>query len=345
MEVEGWCVLSNEICIGKRDADVAPESDRRSSSRKEVKAIEIDGRSDITSIAFLHDGKYVVSGGKEGRIRLWQAEDGAEVGTPMDAGTNICSLAASRDGKWVVSGTGVCRVTVWNAENHSKAKEFRGHGSYVYAVDILPDATRIATGSDDGTVCVWSLPDGQRLLGPLQLAKHVVAVKVSPDGCLIAIAMWSPDSVQIHDSQTGRLIFGVPVQVGSTFNQSLAWANDNKRLFVLSSNGDINCFDASTGSTLSKWHVNSSSSGMGIALASNGKFIAASSGSSVSFWDTTSRKRIGSVIRHTADIVGMAISTNYDIVVAGGKKITLRDLSDVVPSSYYEDVSTLISDA
>ena len=340
-------ILERAILMGTQESG----GDRRSSSKKEVKTVEIDGRDNIWSVSFLADGKHIVSGGREGRIRRWRVEDGTEVGTPMDAGSIIGSLAVSRDGKWVVNGTGVCRVTVWDAavESHSKVKEFKGHSSYVYAVDVSPDATRMATGSEDGSAYVWSLPAGERLLGPLTLGglaqrgDSVVAVKFSPDGRLIAIATWSRHSVRIYDGQDGRRLVDVPVQASSSFNQSLAWACDSKQLFVLTFDGNINCLDVSTGSALSKWSIHSSHNAKCIALASNGTFIAASAGSSVSFWDTTTRKRIGSVIQHTANIVSMAISANYDMVIGGDKKITLRNLYDVVPSSYYEDVSALTS--
>ena len=331
---------------------VAQESgaDRRSSGTRGFKTVEIDGRDNIWSVAFLDDGKHIVSGGKEGRIRRWRVEDGTEVGTPMDAGSTIGSLAVSRDGKWIVNGTGAYRVTMWNAvaESHSKVNEFKGHSSYVYAVDVSPDATRIATGSEDGTVYVWSLPAGQRLLAPVPGQRgtngnYVVAVKFSPDGHLIAIATWNRYSIQIYDGQDGRRIVDVPIQVGSSFNQSIAWACDSKQLFVLSYDGNISCLDVSTGTTLLKWSIHSSDNAKCIALASNGTFIAASAGSSVSFWDTTTRKRIGSVVQHPADVVSMTISVNYDLVVGGDKKIILRNLCDVLPSGYYEDVRALTS--
>jgi len=314
----------------------------RSSSKKEAKAVEIDGRDSIWSVAFIDDGKYIVSGGKEGRIRRWGVEDGAEVGTPMDAGSIVGSLAVSGDGKWIVSGTGHSRVTVWNAKNKTKTTEFKKHSSYVYAVDVSPDGTRMATGSHDGTASVWSLPGGQRLFGPFRGGSHVVAVKFSPDGRMVATAAWGSHSVQIYDlSQDGRRLVDVPIHVGSSFNRSLAWACDSKQLFVLSFEGNIICLDASTGTTLSKWSIHSSNNPKCIALAGNGMFIAASAGPSVSFWDTTTHKQIGSVIKHPAEVVTLAISANYDIVICGDEKITLRNLCDVVPLPYYEAVSAL----
>jgi WD40 repeat protein len=109
-------------------------------------------------VAFLVDGKHIVSGGAEQQIRRWRVDDGMEVATPiMDAGSPVRGVVATRDGKWVVSGTSR-GVVVWNAKTREKVSEFKGQGAAaVCAVDVSPGSTRIATGSEDGTVGVWSL--------------------------------------------------------------------------------------------------------------------------------------------------------------------------------------------
>ena len=310
----------------------------------EARQIEIDSPNDIYSVAFLVDGKHVVGGGRGGKIQRWRVEDGKEVGTPMGAGGIIFNIAVSKDGKRVVSGTNSTKglVTVWDVESHSKLTEINGHRNWVRAVDVSPDGTKIATGSRDKTVCVWSLSNGQRLLNPLEHDHWVVAVKFSPDGRLIATATWGRDAVRVYDvdtdSQSGPLV-EFPVQVNSFLNQSLAWASDSKQLFALSRDGSINCLDV-TRSTRSQWHISNSGDARCIALASNGTFIAASALFSVSLWDTTTRKEIHCVIHHTVDIMSMAISSNYDLVTAGGNEITVRNLRDVLPSRYCDDVST-----
>jgi WD40 repeat protein len=316
--------------------------------QKEARLIEIDSPDDIYSVAFLVDGKHVVGGGKGGKIQRWRVEDGKEVGTPMGAGGIIFNIAVSQDGKWVVSGTNSTRglVTVWDVESHSRLTGFNGHRNWVRAVDISPDATKIATGSRDKTVCVWSLSTGQRLLEPLEHDHWVVAVKFSPDGRRIATATWGRDAVRVYDvdtdSQSGPLV-EFPVQVNSFLNQSLVWASDSKQLFALSRDGSIHCLDVSTLSMRSQWHINSSRDARCIALASNGTFVAASALSSVSLWDTTTHKKIECVIHHTVDIMSMAISSNYDLVTAGGNEITVRNLRDVLPSRYCDDVSAFAS--
>ena len=321
------------------------ESSSKSVRRRGINpiVIELGGRENTQSVAFLVDGKHVVSGGYSGKIRYWRVEDGKEVGMAMDAGTLVCNMAVSRDGKWIVSGTRDGLVAVWNAESHKKVIEFTGHSEYARVVDVSPDGTRIASGSDDKTVCVWSLSTGRRLLGPLTHAYWVAAAQFSPDGSLIATATWHRDSVRIYTSQSGRLLVDLPIQVSSDVNQSLAWMSDSKQLFALSDDGNIHCLDVSTRTILSKWLIHSNGNPRCISMVGNGTLMAASAGSSVSFWNTTTREQVGSVIKFTHDIKAMAISANVDLVVGGDKKITLHSLSDILHAFHFDVVSAVVT--
>ncbi|KAH0834682.1 hypothetical protein J3R83DRAFT_10207, partial [Lanmaoa asiatica] len=62
----------------------------------------------------------------------------------------------------------------------------------------------------------------------------VAAVKFSSDGHLIATATWHRKPVRIRDSQNGRVLVDVPIEVNSTVNQSLAWTSDSKQIFASS---------------------------------------------------------------------------------------------------------------
>ena len=304
-----------------------------------AKMIEVDGRGSIYTVALLVDEKHVVSGGDEGKIRRWRVEDGMEVGTPMDAGSTVFNIAVSRDGKWIVNGT-AGSVQVWNVENGKKVNEFKAHSiQWVLAVDVSPDSTKIATGSRDRTAYVWSLSTGQRLLGPWKYDHQVAAVKFSPNGRFIATATRS--SISIYDSQSGNLVVNVLIEVLLSPNHSLAWSSNSKHLFAVSS-GKIICLDAPTGATLFQWSICRDENNR-IALASDGAFIVASSGSSVTFWDATTHKQIGSVVQHTARAGCPAISPNLDIVIGGGNKITLGSLCNILPSPYCDTVSNFES--
>lgn len=59
----------------------------------------------VNSVAFGPDGKYIVSGSRDGKLRLWDAASGDPVGTPLEGHTDsVLSVAFSPDGKHVASG-------------------------------------------------------------------------------------------------------------------------------------------------------------------------------------------------------------------------------------------------
>ncbi|KAG9315540.1 WD40-repeat-containing domain protein [Chiua virens] len=297
------------------------------------KAIEIDGRDEIHSVAFLMEGKHVLSGGQEEKIRRWRLKDGKEVGQPIDVGGWANTIAISEDGKWIVGGSDEGRVSVWSVESHERVGKTKGHREGVKSVDISPDGTKIASGSFDSTACIWKRSTGERLL-TLRHDDWVAAVKFSPDGRLLATATWDL-SVRVYNSENGRLLHEFLIQPGSTFNQCLAW-NDDTHLYVVSLDGIIHLIDVSTGETLSQWPIRTDSMQKRgcIALPYDRRFIATSANSSMSFWDATTRTKIGSDIDYDDRIWTMAISENYDIAIGHGKTVTVRNLGDILPPRY-----------
>ncbi|KAG9315345.1 WD40-repeat-containing domain protein [Chiua virens] len=308
--------------------------------KKKAKLIEINDRDSILSVAFL-DEKHILGGGPNGTIRCWQVEDTSgnlkEVGAPMDAGSDVYDIAVSQNGKWVVSGTFRGQVRVWNVQSRKKVTELTGHAGPVYAVDVSPDGSKIVTGSDYRTACIWSLPTGQSLHTLVHDGRCVCAAKFSSEGRLVATATWERESIRIYDAQDGYLLVDFKVKVSVLSNVSVAWSRDNTSLFALSCYGDIHYLDVSTGATLAKWRIHSNYHPQCIALAGNETYIAASANSSVSFWDTVTRRQIGSPIAHADTVRSMAVSEDHDLLTSADKTITLRNLHDIFPSRYCDN--------
>ncbi|HOX60081.1 MAG TPA: hypothetical protein PLC99_24660 [Verrucomicrobiota bacterium] len=66
----------------------------------------LTGHTDyVNSVAFGPDGKYIVSGSRDGKLRLWDATSGDPVGIPLEGHTDsVLSVAFSPDGKHAASG-------------------------------------------------------------------------------------------------------------------------------------------------------------------------------------------------------------------------------------------------
>ena len=305
-----------------------------------AKTIEFYSKDRIYSTAFLDDEKHIVSGDFSGKIRYWRAEDGEEVGKPINAGSTVMRMAVSQDGNWIVTGEDDGRVTAWNAQSRKKVTAFKAPDR-VDAIAVSPDGEQIATGtssdSSPGNLIVWSI-SGQKLLGPLEHTDKLAVVKFSPNGGhLIATATSSRESTRVYRTINGHLLIDLgPIGV---HGNSLIWASNGRQLFA-SFDDDVKFLEVFTGEMTPFGLPHEFFGFKHIALASNDSFLAVCHGSLVSFFDTRTYKQIGPVFPHIRPVCRMAISANNDIMLGGDHKVTiLRNISDILLFHYLDNVS------
>ncbi|KAF8556849.1 WD40 repeat-like protein, partial [Imleria badia] len=314
------------------------------------KTIEINSKGKILSIAFTEDGKQVWSGGEEGFLRQWQVNDAREVGEAIqvdsEGGTEIFSAVLSPDRKRLVCGlrfpngsTGKAWVGVWDAQTREKVLDIHGHTSSVVSVDVSPDSTKFATGSCDKLAFIWSMVTGEQLVGPLRHDGYVATVRFSPNGDRLATAVFKnpgAESIRIYKSDNGHQLLDIPFKAQSYPSSSFTWSTDGGQLFAVAY-GEVKCFDTSSRAVLSKWSVHNGEGPTSIVLACNQKFAVVSAYDSLSFWDTSTHKQIGTVVKQASTVWSMALSPNDDRVAIGHEngKITFRSLHDILPGSYF----------
>ena len=288
--------------------------------------IEINVGSRIRAVTFTANGEYIVGGG-DGQ-RVWRVEDCKQMATM--AARDVRSLAVSQDGRWIAAGTDWGEAILWDTKTFEQVFTHKEDlPDSILGVDFSPDSTRLVTASKNPTA-IWDVAARKKVL---TLHEYWVrAAKYSPQGDRIATATF--DSVRVWDSNDGRLLTDIPVNVAplSMFNSGLLWSNNH--LFVVS-DSTIKRFEASTGSAASEWPVHHSNNSSCIALPKHGEFIAYSTYDTVTFWNTSTHTRIG-LIQHTQPICSIALSPGHRFLAIGGDggTIAIKDLRDVLPASY-----------
>jgi len=256
-------------------------------------------------------------------VGVWRVEDGKQVGA-MKARLVQC-LAVSIDGKWIAAGTFDGDTLVWDANTYKQVFAHKDVG--INGVDFSPDSTRLVSASSSGTAIVWDIATREQVR-TLHHEGWVAAAKYSPQGDRIATATLD-GSVRIWDSNDGRLLVEIPVKVSPFYNTGLLWFHDH--LFVLSKS-DINEFEASTGSALSRWPVPGTNLSSSIALPEHGEFIAYSTGSTVAFWDTSTHAQLD-LIQLTENSPSIALPPdNRFLAIGESQKITFKSLSHIIVS-------------
>ena len=105
------------------------------------------------------DGKWLVTGGSDRRLKLWAFADGKPTDKPTrdteaHAGW-VEGLAFSPDGKFLVTGGADLAVKVWNAADLTPVKSLTGHTGFLRDAAWLPDGSAFVTGAEDGKLLVW----------------------------------------------------------------------------------------------------------------------------------------------------------------------------------------------
>ena len=300
-----------------------------------ARKVVVEGRATIFTLLFLEDGKHLLSGGEDGVIRQWSIEDGKEVREPIKGSECVRALALSGDRKWIVSGE-LKLASVWNRTTWKKVLAVHEHTREVEAVDISPDSTKFATGAIDKRAFIWDISTGRRLAGPLEHDSNVVTVKFSPDGEHIATAAWNSETLRLYNVHTGQLMRTVPVKAVGL--DTIAWTSDSQRIFASSTN-KIKHIYVDTGSIISQWTVPGDTNDAcgSLAVPTNGRFIAAFVGSSLSLLEPSTGERFGPVFDHPDQrLHSVALSMDNSYVATGGKNgiITLRPLNGIIPMPY-----------
>ena len=302
----------------------------------------INAGRDIWVLVFLEDGKHVLSGGREEIIRQWRVEDGTEVENQRLTASGhgqVTGIALSGDRKWIVSG-GFQSVTVWNRETRQSVFTARDHSSWVNDIHVSPESTKFATAGYDSTAIIWNMFNGRPLIPPLQHTNNVTSVRFSPDGNRIATAVQNGE-VRIYSAYNGKLLSAIAVASFPSIARAIVWSSAH-HILALTLGNVLRHIRVDTGTIFSEWaalgepqpNYNYGS----IALSSNGRFIASFVGSSLTFWDTSTRAQFGPVFEHPQApyLYSLALSPDNNYLATGGWGgiITLYNLTGIIPTSH-----------
>jgi WD40 repeat protein len=146
---------------------------------------------EISSCAFGPESMFVLSGGWDGYLRLWETTTGAHV-TGLQVGVKpVSSCAISPDGKQWLSGTLEGMLARWDALTHEQVSTFLAHTRPISAITFSVDGRLLATASWDRSIILWNAArerEGRTLSGHTDI---VAGCRFPPDGR--TLLSWSHD--------------------------------------------------------------------------------------------------------------------------------------------------------
>jgi WD40 repeat protein len=114
-------------------------------------------KGEVFTCAYTPDGAYVLSGGWDGHLRLWEADSG-QVVTSVRAGPKpLSACAVAPGGKHWLSGSLEGTVAIWDAMGQKLLHSFMAHTRPVSAILFGEDPDTVITASWDRTLIIWNL--------------------------------------------------------------------------------------------------------------------------------------------------------------------------------------------
>ncbi|HEY6968564.1 MAG TPA: MFS transporter [Candidatus Angelobacter sp.] len=127
--------------------------------------------TDVKSVAYSPDGKYLVSGSLDSTVKLWEVATGVNRMTWNSPGNLVESVAFSPDGKYVAAAGGGPTIKLWEVASGQEVRTLEDIDSYLSAIwhklmgnrrwvgpiAFSPDGNDLATGESKGVVNIWDL--------------------------------------------------------------------------------------------------------------------------------------------------------------------------------------------
>ncbi len=165
----------------------------------------------VTGIGFSHDGRYLYSGGEDGRVIRWTVLSGEQSIIRQDQMGRIWGLAIRPDGLQLATTDQQGTVTLWDMEKGIRQKQLKRPGKLdsrkdtntdsPHALAYTEDGSKLVNVSYDRNAYVWDTATGNSLCVLKGHAAAVLAAQFSPDGKLLTtsgadnrIVLWDVDS-------------------------------------------------------------------------------------------------------------------------------------------------------
>ena len=142
------------------------------------------------TLALSADGRTLASGGRQGRIQIWDLRTGDRLATwQVENLDKVTALAFAPDGQTLLAGGDDRLIHLWHWPTGARLRSpLAGHTGEIRALTVHPSGELFASASNDGAR-LWELPSGE-LANQLSSPDWVGSLAFSPDGRWLALGRY-----------------------------------------------------------------------------------------------------------------------------------------------------------
>jgi WD40 repeat protein len=250
-------------------------------------------------VAFLPDGKHLVSTSGDLTLRLWDAAAGKEVRQCAVRGDDALAVRPLPDGKTVAvivrggPNTNWCEWWDVAAGKSLRRTPLPKDLDGVWGIAVSPDGRQLAV-FDPYNLLLVDAATGETLRNWKAPVGQFLAVVFAPDGKRLAAA--TPGRIFFWEVTTGQEVTAKAAH--DSHIRLLRFQSDAKTLLTLGDDSTVRVWEADTGQPLRHFAVGSGRQGYGADLSPDGRILADPRGHGdrlLALWDTMTGKLVGSV--------------------------------------------------
>ncbi|RHZ79087.1 hypothetical protein Glove_152g50 [Diversispora epigaea] len=262
---------------------------------------------------FNSSGEYVLSGGQDKTIRLWNPESGLCIKTYVGHGKEVLDISVTRDHSRFASCGGDRQVFYWDVVTGRTIRRFEGHHHRVNAIDFNYEGSILATGSYDTTIRLWDCRSNSRL--PIQILEEPKDSVTSLQLTQYEIVSGSTDgNIRTHDIRMGVLVsdlISYPVT-------SVSVSNDTNCILASSLDDTVRLMDRENGGLLNsfKGHKNSTYKIRSCLSNNDAHVISGSEDGIIYIWDLLEGNVLKTLSAHSGVVTCVAYNSRLDAMIS-----------------------------
>ncbi len=231
-------------------------------------------------MAVSRDGCFILSGGGDGSLRLWDLADGTEVRrTEVHRGRVEC-LALSPDGLTAVTGAVSGPARLWDVSTGAELRTFEGQGGGTLAAAFSPEGRLVVTGGGDCTVRCWDPATGRELRRFEGHTADVTAVAFSPDRRMVLSGDLEPMDTDNHlrlwDLESGRELHRLSDRL--VIVNAVGFASHGRIALAATMDATLHTWDTGSGRSVGRFRVGTGNL-LCLAVSPDGQRVLTGSGS------------------------------------------------------------------
>jgi predicted Zn finger-like uncharacterized protein len=319
----------------------------------------------VTALAVSVNGRFVLSGGADRTLKLWETATGHCLRTFEGHGGAVTTVCFSADGRHALSGGTDEGLRLWDVASGQSLSTFTGHHDVITAAAMTADGRHVLSASLDRTVKLWEAAGGRclRTLSGHADAVHSLALSADERYALSGSAqflirnenerLFTSGALKLWELASGRCL---PTFAGQTDpvtsvslnrERGLALSGGGKAVLEhqtgrFTQSGQLQLWETASGQALTRFegHAGAVTS---VCLSADGRWaLSGSTDKTLRLWETASGQCLRTFQGHADAVTAVVLSGDGRYALSAGADGTVKlwildwELEDNEPADWDE---------